>query len=73
MINSELIDRDRIMGIPKPRGFTEVHRRSVTVRIVCPKKEEMILMGSKDAPSIEGDDRPAILSGKRGDDKSDDL
>ena len=38
-----------------------------------PKKEETILGGSKDAPGIEGDDRLASLSSKRGDDKSDDL
>ena len=34
-------------------------------------EDEMIRMGSKDALGIEGDDRPASLSGTRGDDKSD--
>ena len=33
----------------------------------------MIPEDSKDALGIEGDDRPASLSGKRGDDESDDL
>ena len=33
----------------------------------------MIPKGSKDALGIEGDDRPASLLVKRGDDKSDDL
>ena len=33
----------------------------------------MIPKGNKDASGIEGDDRPASLSVKRGDDKSDNL
>ena len=36
-------------------------------------EDETIPRGNKDAPSVESDDRPASLSGKRGDDKSDDL
>ena len=51
------------MGIPKP----------IDSLVYQPKNEETIPGGSKDAPSIEGDDRLASLSSKKGDDKSDDL
>ena len=60
-------------GIPN----LKVRQRSVdcpvTVRGVSPMEDEMIPKGSKDAPGIEGDDRPASLSVKRSGDKSDDL
>ena len=40
------------------------------VRGVSPVEDETIPKSSKDAPSIEGVDRPASLSVERGDDKS---
>ena len=45
----------------------------MTVRGVNPVKDETIPNGRNDAPGIEGDGRPASLSIRRGDDKSNDL
>ena len=44
----------------------------MTVKVVS-SEEETIPRGSKDAPGIEGGDKPVSLSVKRGDDKSNDL
>ena len=61
------------MRIPNPKMQQRSVDCPVTVRGVNLMEDRMVPKGSKDAPGIEGDDRPASLSVKRGDDKSDDL
>ena len=60
-------------GNTEPKGVAEVRGPFCDSWRCQPNEGETIPKGCKNAPSIKGDDRPVSLSGKRGDDKSDDL
>ena len=57
----------------EPEGVAEVRGPSRDSCRCQPNEGETIPNGCKNAPGIEGGDRPASLSGKRGDHKWDDL
>ena len=66
------MNRRNVTGIPNPKEWKRSVDCPVTVRDVSPVEDETIPMGRKDALGIVGDDRPASLSVKKGDDKLDD-
>ena len=60
-------------GIPNRKVRQRSVDRPATVGDVSPMRVRRYQRTAKNAPGIEGGDRPASLSGKRGDDKWDDL